>query len=270
MVKSTSETKTPASREKQRALTLSKAVDSIGQAEFLPNMMDYLRIDVPFVGMLLLMVDKLNRPYHIYDTIRTAYRPNLDIYLEGVYELDPFFVSFRENRRACAMLIRDVAPDRFQLTEYYRRYYKNIELRDEMALFTELDDDRFLSFSIGRRGSESRFRRYELKYIERDLPILGALCRQHFKKVPYNEPRPSKASAEQRLEFALERFGEEDLTPRERDVAVCILKGHSSKSTARKIEVSPETVKIHRKNIYRKLSISSQSDLFVRFVATLN
>ena len=261
------EIKTPAGREQQRALTLSKAVDSIGQTEFLPNMMDYLRIDVPFVGMLLLMVDELNRPTHIYDTIRAAYRPNLDIYLDGVYELDPFFVSFSKNRQTCAMLIRDVAPDRFQLTEYYRRYYRNIELRDEMALFTELGDDRYLSFSIARRVSEPRFRRHELKYIERDLPVLAALCRQHFKQA---STQPNDASAEQRLEFALERFGEEALTPRERDVAVCILKGHSSKSTAREIEVSPETVKIHRKNIYRKLNVSSQSDLFVRFVATLN
>lgn len=36
------------------------------------------------------------------------------------------------------MLIQDVAPDRFQLTEYFRRYYKNIELRDEVAIFTDL------------------------------------------------------------------------------------------------------------------------------------
>ena len=35
-------------------------------------------------------------------------------------------------------LIRDVAPDRFNQTEYYRRYYKNIELQDEMAIFTDL------------------------------------------------------------------------------------------------------------------------------------
>jgi DNA-binding CsgD family transcriptional regulator len=270
MASSNDKTNTPVTREQQRALTLSKAIDTIGQPEFLPNMMDYLRIDVPFVGMLLLLIDEKNRPYHIYDTIRAAYRPNLNIYLDGVYQLDPFFVSFRKNRRDCAMLIRDVAPDRFQITEYYRRYYQNIELRDEMALYTGLDDGQFLSFSIGRRSFERKFRRQELKSIERDLPVLGALCRQHFNLASHNEYKPSKASAEQRLEFALERFGEEALTPRERDVAVCILKGHSSKSTAKEIEVSPETVKIHRKNIYRKLKVTSQSDLFVHFVATLN
>ena len=168
MAKSTNETKTPVGREQQRALTLSKAVDSIGQAEFLPNMMDYLRIDVPFVGMLLLMVDGSNRPTHIYDTIRAAYRPNLDIYLDGVYELDPFFVSFRKNRQTCAMLIRDVAPDRFQLTEYYRRYYRNIELRDEMAIFTDLRDRRYLFFSISRRGAKPLFKLNACNSTKRD------------------------------------------------------------------------------------------------------
>ena len=72
-----------------------------------------------------------------------------------------------------------------------------------------------------------------------------------------------------RLEFALERFGEEALTPREQEIAVHILKGHSSKSLAREINISPETVKIHRRNIYRKLQVASQSELFARFLATL-
>jgi DNA-binding CsgD family transcriptional regulator len=52
-------------------------------------------------------------------------------------------------------------------------------------------------------------------------------------------------------------------------VAVYILKGHSSKSLAREIDISPETVKIHRRNLYRKLGISSQSELFLKFLNTL-
>jgi DNA-binding CsgD family transcriptional regulator len=167
------------------------------------------------------------------------------------------------------MLIRDVAPDRFNLTEYYRRYYKNIELQDEMAIFTDLQDGRFLFFSIGRRAVEARFRRRELHSINRDLPVLASLCRQHFAGSSYSAENLSGNVDEQRLEYALERFGESSLTPREHEVAVCILKGHSSKSLAREIEISPETVKIHRRNIYRKLSISSQSELFLKFLNTL-
>ncbi len=141
-------------REELRAISLSKAIDAIGQAEFLPHLLDYLRVDVPFVGILLLLLDEKNRPFHIYDTIRSAYRINLDMYLDGVYQLDPFYTRFCKDKKTCALLIREVAPDSFNLTEYYRRYYKNIELQDEMAIFINLRDGRYLFFSIGRRRFE--------------------------------------------------------------------------------------------------------------------
>ena len=256
-------------REELRAASLSKAIDAIGQTSFLPDMLDYLRIDVPFVGILLLLLDENNRLFHIYDTIRRPYRIDLDRYLDGVYQLDPFYTRFCRDKKTRAMLIREVAPDRFNLTEYYRRYYKNIELQDEMAIFTELQEGRFLFFSIGRRDVEPRFRRKELTAINRDLPVLASLCRQHFIGSSYYPENLSGGIDEQRLEFALERFGDEALSPREHEVAVCILKVHSSKSLAREIEISPETVKIHRRNLYRKLGISSQSELFLRFLNTL-
>jgi DNA-binding CsgD family transcriptional regulator len=256
-------------RERLRTETLSKAIDSIGQSDFLPHMIDYLRADVPFVGILLLLLDEKNRPFHIYDNIRSPYRINLDMYLDGVYQLDPFYTRFCKKKETTAMLIREIAPDRFQLTEYYRRYYKNIELRDEMAIFTSLQDGRYLFFSISRRGAEPGFKRKDMDAINRDLPILAALCRQHFVQSSYNHESLSGSVVEERLQFALERFGEQTLTPREREVAVCILKGHSSKSLAREIDISPETVKIHRRNLYRKLEVSSQSELFVQFLNTL-
>ena len=256
-------------REDLRAQSLSKAIDAIGQDRFLPNLLDYLRVDVAFAGVLLVMLDRDNRMFHIFDTIRSPYRIELDMYLDGVYQLDPFYTHFCKNRNTSAMLIRDVAPDRFNLTEYYRRYYRNIDLQDEMAIFTDLQDGRFLFFSISRRASTPRFRRREQKSTIRDLPVLASLCRQHFGESSYSQENLSSEEGERRMEYALERFGESALTPREHEVAVCILKGHSSKSLAREIDISPETVKIHRRNIYRKLEISSQSELFLRFLNTL-
>jgi DNA-binding CsgD family transcriptional regulator len=261
---------TPANtRNSQRANLLSRAIDSIGQSGFLPHLLDYLRIDVPFFGVLLVLLDDRNRMFHIFDTIRAPYRINLDMYLDGVYQLDPFYTRFCKNRQPGAMLIRDVAPDRFNLTEYYRRYYRNLELLDEMAIFTDLPEGRSLFFSISRRAVEPRFRRRDLDAISCTLPVLAALCRQHFGGSSYSQANLSVNVDEQRLEYALDRFGEYSLTPREHEVAICILKGHSSKSLAREIEISPETVKIHRRNIYRKLSISSQSELFANFLNTL-
>ncbi|MCY1250836.1 Bacterial regulatory protein, luxR family [compost metagenome] len=49
---------------------------------------------------------------------------------------------------------------------------------------------------------------------------------------------------------------------REAEVIRLMLKGHSTKSIARHLGNSPETVKVHRKRIYSKLKISSQGELF--------
>lgn len=56
------------------------------------------------------------------------------------------------------------------------------------------------------------------------------------------------------------------LTEREREAAQMVLRGHSVKSTAREMNISPETVRMHRKNLYLKLGISSQSELFAQFI----
>lgn len=54
----------------------------------------------------------------------------------------------------------------------------------------------------------------------------------------------------------------EKLSPREKEIANGILKGLSYKSVAIEYGISIDTVRIHIKNIYRKLKINSKSQLF--------
>ena len=48
-----------------------------------------------------------------------------------------------------------------------------------------------------------------------------------------------------------------------------ILLGHSTKQLAEVLEISPETVKLHRKHAYAKLDIKTQSELFYLFIDSL-
>ena len=57
------------------------------------------------------------------------------------------------------------------------------------------------------------------------------------------------------------------LTRRELEIVTLILKGHSNLSLAAVLELSPNTVKVHRRQIYSKLNISSQAELFRLFLA---
>ncbi|MDO0901323.1 response regulator transcription factor, partial [Enterobacter hormaechei] len=60
------------------------------------------------------------------------------------------------------------------------------------------------------------------------------------------------------------------LTARELDVGRLMLSGCSSKEIARKLEISVETVKVHKKHMYSKLGIKSQSELFSIFLQAQN
>ncbi|MEP2428181.1 MAG: helix-turn-helix transcriptional regulator, partial [Tateyamaria sp.] len=55
------------------------------------------------------------------------------------------------------------------------------------------------------------------------------------------------------------------LTAREAQIAGLVLQGHSNGSAAKTLEIATETCKVHRRNLYRKLNISSQRDLFGLF-----
>jgi DNA-binding NarL/FixJ family response regulator len=49
-----------------------------------------------------------------------------------------------------------------------------------------------------------------------------------------------------------------------------ILHGHSSQSIAGKLDIALRTVKLHRQNLYQKLDISSQAELFYLFIDSLS
>jgi DNA-binding CsgD family transcriptional regulator len=49
-------------------------------------------------------------------------------------------------------------------------------------------------------------------------------------------------------------------------VAQLMLGGHSSKAIAQRLQISVETVRVHKKHLYSKLGINSQSELFSVFL----
>lgn len=75
----------------------------------------------------------------------------------------------------------------------------------------------------------------------------------------HKEISPSEVSRHYRLADMQTRFG---LTPRECEIVELILEGKGSPQIAQSLFISLGTVKNHRKNIYQKLDINSQGELF--------
>lgn len=251
---------------------LAAAITAIGSSSFIPRALDYLRQVTLFGGCFLTLLDARRPPVHIYDTVRAERRAEVvDRYLDGAYMLDPFYVAHLEHPRLAALRLRDVAPDRFQHSSYYRQYYETIRLQDEAAVLVDLPNGTYLFYSIGRLGDQPRFSQRDIGRIRAVLPVFASINRRHFAN---DAGRPyltdDAALARREIEAAMDRFGDDILTERERQIAILVLKGHSSKSIAARIDVSPGTVKIHRKNFYKKLSVSSQSELFHMFLRSLS
>jgi DNA-binding CsgD family transcriptional regulator len=243
--------------------TLARAITAIGTADFMPRALDYLRCAAPFKGCFLTLLDGKRPPLHLFDNVRDEMRSHvIDTYLDGIYLLDPFFVLYHRDRPEGVFNLKDAAPDRFQQSTYFRNYYGSIRLRDEIAALIALPSGKHLFYSIGRRAGESRFYARELRGLRQLFPVFAAMNRKHFAQESYAAP-------EGEIDTAMQRFGAGELTDREREIAILVLKGHSTNSVAEVTGVTPGTVKIHRKNIYRKLDISSQSELFSLFLQSL-
>ncbi|WP_260464123.1 helix-turn-helix transcriptional regulator [Burkholderia sp. Bp8963] len=179
-------------------------------------------------------------------------------------QLDPFYIANREAPQSGLFRLSDVAPECFRDTDYYTRYFTHNVVEDEVQYNARLDDTRTLCLSL---GSKQRFSPEQVALLDLMRPWVSALMRQRlgFEREPA-EPAPARAAgARGRFELAMARLGT-PLTARELDVVRLILSGRSNKEVAGKLAISAETVKVHRRNIYGKLSINSQSELFSLFL----
>ena len=184
-------------------------------------------------------------------------------YLKGLYLLDPFYIANRESPRSGLFRLQDVAPECFEQTDYYQRYFRLNIVTDEVHINVQLDNERTLSLSL---GSQCRFNLEQSALLGLVQPWVAALMRQRltFEREPREAPE-QPANWQNRLEAAAEQLTT-PLTAREMEVALLLLSGCSNKEIARKLVISAETVKVHRKHMYSKLGIKSQSELFSLFL----
>lgn len=71
------------------------------------------------------------------------------------------------------------------------------------------------------------------------------------------------------IQMAFDAFAANQLTPREHDVVRCLLRGESTRNAAAALGIAEATVALHRKRAYAKLGVSSQGQLFARFLRTV-
>lgn len=144
-------------------------------------------------------------------------------------------------------------------------------MADEVHFNCQLDGERTLCLSLGAR---QRFTPPQLALLSLIQPWVVSLLRQRLAHEPLEQPGAGTPNPggnwRSRLEDSLQRLKGTQLTARELEVGHLMLSGCSSKEIARKLQISAETVKVHKKHIYGKLGIKSQSELFSIFLQAQN
>lgn len=212
------------------------------------------------------------RPLDLHDTFPGAKRKVfVEDYQEGPYLLDPFYLASARRVEPGLYRMRELAPDRFYQGEYFRNYYVQTGLEEEIGYFVDVAGRAMVVVSLMR--AKKAFSAREIRELRRYWPVVSAACRAHWAGLAdaFDGSHPARQDRriDKSVEEAFVNIGGGMLTPRERQVVEHTLKGHSAEAVGRILGISPGTVRIHRRNVYAKLRIRTQGELFSLFIDTL-
>lgn len=189
-------------------------------------------------------------------------------YLSGAYRLDPYFDLHLNRVPAGAYRLRDVAPDAFHRSRYFLDYYEQTTLLDEISFIAYPSVGVSLNICIGRDASSGRaFSDREIQTCGRLADVMAALIEAHWSGLA-RATGPAEDTA-RLLARAARDVHAIHLSPRQAEVALMILRGHSSMSIGLRLGLSPQTVKVFRKQLYARCAISSQAELFALMLPLL-
>ncbi|MGE0009068.1 MAG: LuxR C-terminal-related transcriptional regulator [Parvibaculaceae bacterium] len=254
------------------ALTV-KAIDT---GDFAATLVAALMHVAPFDYSVIFAYCGSARPVDLFDNFPAAKRRVfVDDYQDGPYLLDPLFIARPDAWGPGPHRVADLAPDRFPQSQYFQSYYVQTGLSEEIAFFVPIRGETRIVVSLMRDAARlPPFSLRERKRLALVAPLVIAASAQHWKDVEGRFPgrgrRRAAPRAEELLASAFHRFGAGRLTAREAEIVELVLKGNSSDAIGKRLGIATGTVRIHRKNIYMKLGISSQGELFSRFVASIS
>jgi len=250
---------------------LSQCIDSIGTETFSSNLVTALKSITQIDYSVSFAYHQNEKPICLLQTFSPAKRTIfVDDYLNGPYLLDPFFKACDRKVDTGLYRLRDIAPDRFYQSEYYRSYYVQTGLAEEICYIVYPVSGVAVAISLMRAGDSSRFSAREFKLLGSIVPIINSLAQRHWQDLHIrfdDQPSGLKTSDNRTIieDTVINALFGSRITPRETQVVAQVLEGHSSDAIARSLGISVGTVRIHRRNIYAKLQISSQQELFSIF-----
>lgn len=239
-----------------------------GDERFFDALFDFLDSLVGLDGGMVVRYSRTQRPQMMMRSNAAPERQvPLDGYVSGAYLLCPFYHAFLNGARPGFYRLRDVAPDDFESSEFYRQFHGPTFVRDEVDYLLPEYGGWAITLVLERFYRSVAFGSRDLGILHRIEPIVrGSVLRHATLMEPAHQGPQSDDVFHAQLKSAAANFASSLLTPREREILVYMLRGYSAALTGERLSISEGTVKHHRKSIHRKLDIGSQAELFSLFL----
>lgn len=196
----------------------------------------------------------------------------LSAYLRGGYLLDPFYVACVNSHPAGLWRMTDLAPDSFFSSGF--SISKDIHpcvssehgtAIEEVGFIIPIRPQVAIVYSVMRYLRNGQFTQAEMQELTVMGPIITALFEQHC-QLSYSSSLKEEQPTDAMLEDAFVEILQGRLTGTQRYIAKLLLQGHSNASIAKLLKISDGTVKVHKHNIYQRLEISTNAELFRLFI----
>lgn len=258
------------SKESEETL-LACAINTLNTPQFPDDLCTWLLKCIAFDNITILAYFQDHAPaLKMYRGFQGQFHDRIqNVYLAGVYLLDPFHDLHINNAPSGLYRLGDIAPDKFRSNRYFLEYYKKTNMVDEYAFVAHPAVGVSLHVCIGRDGnSDTRFSPKEYATAQKIAPIVSALATAHWDNL-ISQGEYTEGNITAKLIEAMQRHHGIMLSPRQAEVAMLVLRGHSSVSIGIRLGVSYQTIKVFRKQLYKKCEISSQAQLFTLMIPIL-
>jgi len=253
---------------------IAAAIDQINSGSCPEHLVDAIGTLVKFDMAMSVVYSRHSKPFYVCDTFKTEKaKQGLSNYINNTYVLNPAYAAYCGKIKSGVYRIHELTSENSVNSDHYHslkiKRMPNEELEyltdcwphnmEEIFIAISLPADEMGEISLLRARSKGGFTESDIALLNTHLPLIEAIYRQYWLKARCYASIDNTVPP---MDYLLETVFDDQLSTRENQVAVLVLKGASGQEIADELGISLTTVKTHRKNLYLKLSITTQTELF--------
>lgn len=246
---------------------LIAVLDGVGTASYLPRLIDLAGAIVPHDRITVTRYIDQAPPEFL--THRNFSDALVERYLTVYYPFDPYYIRCREGRAPGIVPLASFGLRELKQGRYIAEFLRQSVIADEVGVL--LDDGPSATLGIFLERAAHKFRQRDIEKLEAAFPRMASIHALHRRltdsergrerksKLAASAPPPRAAGKTPNVLWP-------DLTARERELVDMILAGHPPQAIAARLNISAGTVRNHRQNIFRKLDITSEREVFLQYL----